>query len=914
MGSDSCQDEPDALTETDRLLGSEGAATIRAVSSPSRRLFLLDGHSLAYRAFFALPPTLATSSGTVTNAVYGFTSMLIKLLAEEKPDLIAVAFDMGAPAVRLAMDPDYKAGRPETPADFRPQLGLIEEVLESLRIPILRMEGHEADDAIGTLALQASAQGIDAVIVTADRDFFQLVRDRTGEAGAVSVLFNRRGISEIDRMDEAAVEAKYGVPPVKYLEYVALKGDTSDNIPGVPGVGEKTAAKLVQEYGSVEELLARVGELKGKLKDNVTAAADRLALNKVLATIVVDVELPVDPEDCVMGGWDPEEVRRLFISLEFRSLLDRLNETVGPAKPAMAVAELDLRQAGEDELVASMGGAPVAVRLLLDDGRVRGAAVSAGEARATYAPLDGLGALAGPLADADSPKWAHDAKALERAAIAEGGDLAGVGVDTMLAGYLLDPAAADYALRGLCERYLGADVLGEAEEEAAGQLFSEDPWRAVAAEAAAVALLAPVLEEKIDQQGLRSLLEDVELPLSSVLGRMEARGVSLDVGYLAEMAESVRDRMATLKADVYRHAGREFNLNSPPQLRQVLYDELGLQPGKKTPKGELSTDASVLEKLRDAHPVVDALLSWRELDKLNSTYLEALPKLVDPRDGRVHTTFNQAVAATGRLSSSNPNLQNIPVRSELGRQIRQAFVPGESGQVLLVADYSQIELRVLAHLSGDEGLREAFAAGEDIHAATAATVFDLPIEHVDPESRRRAKAVNYGLAYGMNAWGLAQRLDLAPEEAQAIMDGYFEGFPKIKDYLHAQVDKARVDGFTETILGRRRYIPELASGNRRLAALGERQALNAPIQGSASDVFKLAMIAVDDALRAAPELDCHVLLTVHDELVFEVAEASVEAAAELVRDRMEHAIDLEVVLKADIGWGPNWAVAAPEGH
>jgi DNA polymerase-1 len=380
------------------------------------------------------------------------------------------------------------------------------------------------------------------------------------------------------------------------------------------------------------------------------------------------------------------------------------------------------------------------------------------------------------------------------------------------------------------------------------------------------------------------------------------------------MGESVRDRMATLKADIYRHAGEEFNLNSPPQLRTILYETLGLQPGKKTPKGELSTDASVLEKLRDRHPIVDALLSWRELDKLNSTYLEALPRLVDPRDGRIHTSFNQAVAATGRLSSSNPNLQNIPVRSELGRQIRRAFVPGAPDQVLLVADYSQIELRILAHLSADEGLREAFASGQDIHAATAARVFGLPLDQVDPESRRRAKAVNYGLAYGMNAWGLASRLDIAPDEAQGFVDAYFASFPGIKEYLDKQVARATAEGFTETLLGRRRYVPELRAANPRVRDLGRRQALNAPIQGSASDVFKVAMIAVDRGLQNAPDLGCHMLLTVHDELVFEVRADRVEAAGALVRERMEHAMDLDVALQADLGWGPDWAVAAPEGH
>jgi DNA polymerase I len=874
----------------------------------ARRLFLLDGHSLAYRAFFALPESLATTTGQVTNAVYGFTSMLIKLLADERPDLVVVAFDLGRPTVRLAMDAEYKAGRRETPENFRPQLGLIEEVLSALRIPIMKVEGHEADDAIATLAVRAAAEGVEATIVTADRDFFQLVDPR------VRVMYNRRGISDIAVMDEAAVEARFGVPPTKYLDLVALKGDTSDNIPGVPGVGDKTAAKLVNQYGSVEELVAHAEELKGKLGENVRAAADRLSLNKELARIVTDVDLPVALEDCVMGEWDTEEVRRLFISLEFRSLFERLQDLARDAKPKVEVAELDLREVDATELaaIASAGG-PVALRLRTDGDRVLGAAVSAGGAQAAYAPLDDVGPLGAVVRDDAVSKWTHDAKSLERSIRRDGSQVAGIVFDTMLAGYLLDPGSPDYPLRAMGERYLGADLVGEGEDGTEGQLFSDAGWRTTAAEAAAVALLAPVLEEQIDRQGLRNLLEEVELPLSGVLARMEARGVRLDVDYLAEMGASVRERMSSLKALVYEAAGEEFNLNSPPQLRTILYDKMGLQPGKKTPKGELSTDASVLEKLRD-HPVVDALMSWRELDKLNSTYLEALPRLVDPRDGRIHTSFNQTVAATGRLSSSNPNLQNIPVRSELGRQIRRAFIPGAPGQVLLVADYSQIELRILAHLSGDEGLCEAFASGADIHAATAATVFDLPIEHVDPELRRRAKAVNYGLAYGMNAWGLAQRLDIAPDEAAEIMDGYFEGFPRIKEYLQRQVDRAVTDGFTETLLGRRRYIPELQAANPRVRDLGRRQALNAPIQGSASDVFKVAMIRVDRALRERPDLDAHMLLTVHDELVFEVSEANVEEAADLVRDSMEHAVELNVPLKADIGSGRDWAEAAPAGH
>jgi DNA polymerase-1 len=616
-----------------------------------------------------------------------------------------------------------------------------------------------------------------------------------------------------------------------------------------------------------------------------------------------------------MGRWDLEEIRRLFVSLEFRSLLDRLEEVGHTAKPKVEVAQLDLREATPGELLAAAGrGTPLGVRLDADREGLHGAAVSAGGAQAAYAPMREPGPIAAWLVDGGSPKWAHDAKELEATALASGAAVEGVAFDTLLAGYLLDPAAAEYPLRALCERYLGVDVLGTVEEEPEGQLFGEEPWRSVAAEAAAVALLAPVMGEQVDRQGLRSLLETVEMPLASVLGRMEARGVRLDVEYLHEMGESVRDRMATLRADVFRHAGEEFNLNSPPQLRVLLYEKLGLSPGKKTPKGQLSTDASVLEKLRDQHPVVDALLQWRELDKLNSTYLEALPRLVDPRDGRVHTSFNQAVAATGRLSSSNPNLQNIPVRSELGRQIRRAFVPGEGGQLLLCADYSQIELRILAHLSGDEGLREAFATGHDIHTATAARVFGLPEAAVDPALRSRAKMVNYGLAYGMNAWGLASRLDIAPDEAQEIMDAYFGAFPTIREYLDRQVDRAIVDGYTETLLGRRRYIPELQAANPRVRDLGRRMALNAPIQGSASDVFKVAMIAVDASLRDREDLGCRMLLTVHDELVFEVDADRVEDAGALVKERMESAVQLDVQLRADLGWGTDWSRAAPEGH
>jgi len=880
--------------------------TPRETEAP-KRLFLLDGHSLSYRAFFALPTSLATTTGQVTNAVYGFTSMLIKLLAEEKPDLIAVAFDVGAPTVRLEKYAEYKAGRPEAPDEFRQQLGLIVEVLETLRIPVIGIEGHEADDAIATLAVRAVEQGIDTVIVTADRDFFQLVRPE------ITVMFNVKGISDIRRYDVAAVTERFGLPPEKYLDYVALKGDASDNIPGVPGVGEKTASKLVQDFGSIEELLGRTAELKGKLKESIEAAGEQLVLNKELAQLNTDLELDVRPEDAVMGEWDVDAVRRLFTSLEFRTLFERLEEVGRSAKPAVEVAELDLRETTPKELSRILvSDAPKAVRIASEDGVIAGVAASAGGGQAAYAPVEKASEVRDGLRS-EMPKWTHDAKDTETAALAADTALGGVAFDTMLAGYLLDPGGGNYELRALGETYLGTDVLGSVEEETEGQLFGDDAWRTPAAEAAAIALLAPVMAERIDKAGLRNLLDDVELPLSSVLARMQAAGIALDVAYLEEMAEGVRDEMATLQAEIYRHAGREFNLNSPPQLRQILYEELRLSPGKKTSKGQLSTDASVLEKLRDAHPIVDALLRWRELDKLNSTYLEALPRQVDPRDGRVHTTFNQTGAATGRLSSSNPNLQNIPVRGELGRKIRRAFVPGTKDQLLLVADYSQIELRILAHLAGDEGLKAAFGSGTDIHTATSAKVFGLPEDQVDPATRSRAKAINYGLAYGMNAWGLASRLEITAEEAQEFIDAYFESFPQIRDFLDRQVARAAAEGFTETILGRRRYIPELQAANPRVRDMGRRMALNAPIQGSAADVFKLGMLRVDAALRAS-KLDVRMLLTVHDELVFEVAADQAEEAATLVKEEMEAAYELSVPLRADIGRGPNWAEAVPAGH
>jgi len=889
-----------------------------STKAPERkRIFLLDGHSLSYRAFFALPTTLATTTGQVTNAVYGFTSMLIKLLAEEHPDLIAVAFDKGAPTVRLEKYAEYKAQRTEAPDEFRQQLPLIREVLETLRVPIVEIEGHEADDAIATLAVRAAGRGMEAVVVTADRDFFQLVGD------GIRVMFNRKGISDIVMYDREAVENRFGLPPEKYLDYVALKGDPSDNIPGIPGVGEKTASRLVQQYGSVEDVLTHAEELPPRVKAGIQAAADQLAVNKDLARLETDLDLPLDPDDCVMGEWDPDAVRRLFNSLEFRSLLERLEE-IGVAKPEVEAAELELELAGDRDVGTLLSGdAPRGTALVSEGTRATGLAVSPGGGQAAYLPLDGglPETAASWLADPGRPKWVHDAKELQASALRLGVVAAGVAFDTLLAGYLLDPGEGAYPLSELTRRYLGTDLMteeaGEGDGAGQAQLAIEgteesEAWRGVATEAAAVALLVPVLQIAAERAGVSPLLEDVELPLASVLARMQAAGVALDVEYLNGMSEEVGDRLRALEEEIYTHAGEEFNIGSPQQLGVILYEKLQLPILKRTMKGRApSTEADVLEKLREKHSIVDALIRYRELSKLKSTYLDALPPLVSPEDGRLHTTFNQVAASTGRLSSVNPNLQNIPVRGELGRQIRKAFIPGSPDRLLLVADYSQIELRVLAHLSGDEGLAEAFAADQDVHAVTAAKVYRLPIDQVDAEMRRFAKMVNYGLAYGMNSYGLAQRLGIPPDEAQAFIDAYFAGFPRVREFLERQVGMAAAEGFTATILGRRRYLPELQHPNPRIRDLGRRMALNAPIQGSAADILKLAMIRVGTAVE---DLPAELLLTVHDELVLEVEGGEVEPVAEVVRSEMEHAYDLTVPLRVDVAWGKDWAAAAPAGH
>ncbi|HJR45650.1 MAG TPA: DNA polymerase I [Actinomycetota bacterium] len=891
------------------------------------KLLLLDGYSLAFRAFYALPEDLATTDGTHTNAVYGFTSMLIKLMQEQRPDYIACCLDMGAPLERTAEYADYKSNRTSAPDTFSSQMPLIREVLNVMRIPIYELAGHEADDIIAYLAKHTCEEGVDVKIVTGDRDFFQIVDDR------IHVLYNRRGITDIVEMDPKAVEERYGVPPSKYVDLKALDGDPSDNLPGVPGVGTKTAAKLVQKYGTAEEAVAHASEQTPKLAQNLAAHAEQVAINKKLSRLV---EVPLEGvglEDLKMGGWDLEEVRERFISLEFRTLLERLladlpeaAEGEGepfelevrvfdtPAKLRELRAELeDTTRFAIDVAARSVRGEPRSLTFAWGDGAV--AHVPLGRGGVTVAEFaDALG----PVIESDAiEKVAHGGRALTLGLSRLGLRLGGLRLDTHIGAYLLDPGAPAYSLEEVARKYSGRELKSvgaaerdESEAQGALALGGEEAEEMAAEDASLRALavkeVADVVEPELERLGMRDLYLTIEHPLIPVLARMEEIGVRVDLDYLAEMARDLDKRIGVLETECYDLAGERLNLGSPTQLRVLLYDRLGLKTKRRTKTG-LSTDARALSTLVDQHPFVGKLLEYRELSKLKNTYVDALPPLVDPEDGRIHTTYDQTVAATGRLSSTNPNLMNIPIRTDLGKQIRRAFIP-EPGNLLLSVDYSQIELRVMAHLSKDPILLEVFAQGEDVHTATAQRIYGIEADELQTKHRSVAKMVNYGLAYGMGAPGLAERLNVERSEAEGIMDAYFEQFGGVADFLEEVVKQAHRDGFTTTMFGRRRYLPELGSGNPRMRAIGERQALNAPIQGSAADIMKLAMIAVDERL-AADGLDTKMILTVHDELVFEVPTDERDAAAALVQREMTAVCDMEVPLAVDLSFGATWADA-----
>jgi DNA polymerase-1 len=865
-----------------------------------RKLLLLDGHSLAYRAFFALPETLATTSGQVTNAVYGFTAMLIKLLGDERPAGVAVCFDRGRPAFRHDRYEEYKANRREQPDTLREQFGLIREVLEKLRITVIELEGYEADDLLATLAKRATEEGDEVVIVSGDRDILQLV------GGPVTATMTRRGISDMLRYDADAVKERYGVTPEQWTDYVALKGETSDNLPGVPGIGDKTAAKLIQTYGDIDGVIANADALTPKIRAGVEQMADQIHINKELGHLLDDVEIDVGPSDIRLEPWDDEEVRKLFTSLEFKSLYERLQELDVTPSSAAAAGELELLE------IAKLWEAPADGAAVAWDSSLRWLAVSTDTGRAAVAPYEeGLSTLRQWLGDAGRSKYVHDAKTLHRRVLESDGSLDGLAIDTLIAAYVLEPGlASGYPLADLVERYLGHKLDAEPEVKKGKQAsldLEDDNGDRAARTAVAVRALVAVLEERLKHRGMWDLATTLEFPLVGVLARMEHAGVRIDRDYLEELNEDLGGKMSGLERKIHERAGGEpFNVNSNLQLQKILFEQLGLPKTKKIKTG-YSTDHAELQKIREAHPIVEELIEYREVAKLKTGFTDALLPLIDPKTGRIHTTFLQASAATGRLASTNPNIQNIPIRGELGRQIRRAFI-AEEGHVLLSADYGQIELRVLAHLSEDPGILEAFASGHDYHAAIASKVYGVDVSDVQSSMRAFAKQFSFGIAYGMSAFGVSERLGIDAEEAQAFIDAYYAQFPKVREFLDEQVQQARKDGFTTTMFGRRRYLPELQSNNFRVRAMGERMALNAPIQGTSADIIKRAMIDIDVRLRAHPGLG-RMLLSVHDELVFEVPQERVDEATEAIRTLMEGVAELRCGLAVDIHTGPNWSEA-----
>jgi DNA polymerase-1 len=912
------------------------------VASPStgRRLLLLDGHSLAYRAFFALPAeNFRTGTGQTTNAVYGFTSMLINLLRDEQPTHLAVCFDVSRVTFRNERYAEYKANRTTTPDDFRGQVDLIKEVLRALNIPEFGVEGYEADDLIATLATQAEADGYQVFITTGDRDAFQLVSDN------VMVLYPKRGVSELSRVDPAEVMTRYGLTPAQYPDFAALRGDPSDNLPNIPGVGEKTAAKWVREFGSLAELTDRVDEVKGKAGDALRAHLAGVLLNRQLTELIRDVPLDTTPAELVVRPWDRDAVHRLFDELEFRVLRERLFATLQSAEPEaeggievqggaiepggvrawLAEHARDGRRVGVafagvkgGVTTADLTGIGLAVGEPTVEARAEGAAAGvpqAGFLDVTRLTPDDEAALGEWLADPSVPKAAHDAKAAMHALRGRGWSLAGLTSDTALAAYLARPGQRSFDLADLALRYLRRELRsdGGAESGQLSLLGGEEEADAAHAQAqmvaaSAVGELADALDAELAQRGGTELLAELELPLEYVLTDLETAGIAVDGDALSALEAEFGGQVKQAAQDAYSVIGKEINLGSPKQLQVVLFDELGMPKTKRTKTG-YTTDADALQTLfeQTGHEFLSHLLLHRDATRLKVTVEGLLKSVAD--DGRIHTTYSQTIAATGRLSSTEPNLQNVPIRTAAGRRIRETFVVGPGHAELMTADYSQIEMRIMAHLSEDSALIEAFRSSHDFHADTAARVFGCEPTDVSVEQRAKIKAMNYGLAYGLSAFGLSGQLRISTEEARGLMDDYFEVFGGVRDYLRSIVDVARKEGYTATIMGRRRYLPDLTSDNRQRREMAERMALNAPIQGSAADIIKVAMLGVHRAL-AAEGLRSRMLLQVHDELVLEVAEGERAQVEELVRREMGAAAKLSVPLEVSVGYGRSWDDAA----
>ncbi len=870
----------------------------RLQSSPdgSGELFLIDGNSLAYRAFFALPESIATADGRPTNAIYGFASMMAKILIEHRPQAVIVAWDAGMSGRELEYG-DYKAQRPPRPDLLSEQWPHLAPLAEAFGFHNVKVEGWEADDVIATLVRQARQADIPVMVVSGDRDVYQVVED------GVRVMTTSRGVTDTKIYDREGVVERYGVPPELVPDLIGLKGDTSDNIPGVPGIGDKTAAQLLQQFGSLEAVLENVDKVSGaKRKQNLTEHADDARVSKQLATLKDDIEIPIDVRTQARARPDRSRLREVAAEFELRAVMQRLDEEFGEIVPEREVEETIEVEAVEGTPADLAAGS---IAIAIEAGRW---AASDGE-KVVAGDADDLGELAGELSG--RPLIAHDAKGLagggRHGLLAIASDRLELSYDTMVAAYLVDPARRSYDLHELAA---DAGLAAAPASTEPGQLSLAAEEGEVPGDPAVDARLTHELadrqRERLAELGLERLLNEVEMPLIEVLAAMERAGVKLDAKRLAEIGAGMAERIARLEREVFELAGHEFTIGSPQQLGEVLFSELGLTK-KRRGKTGFSTDARVLAQIRDEHEIVAKVESWRELTKLKNTYLDALPELIDPETGRIHTTFNQVATTTGRLSSINPNLQNIPIRSEIGRPVRACFV-AERGMRLLSADYNQVELRVLAHVAGEDVLREIFASGEDVHRETAAEVLVISPEEVGPAERSKAKMVNYGIAYGLSAFGLADRLQISREEAAVYIQRYFERFPAVKRFIEETIAGAEREGYVTTLMGRRRTIPELRSGQRQRRSLGERLAVNTVIQGTAADIIKVAMVRCQTALAEAG-MESRLVLQIHDELLFEGPAAEMDSATELVRREMCAAFDLDPPLAVDVGIGKDWLAA-----
>ena len=887
---------------------------------PRRTIAVVDGNSLMHRAFHAIPPTMTAPDGRHTNAIFGFVSMFVKLVETFRPDGVICAFDKGKPRVRMEMLPQYKAQRPPMDPVLHEQFPMVKELLRAMDVPVCELEGWEGDDILGTLARRGEAAGYDMYLVTGDRDMYQLVTDH------VNVVSTRKGVSDVSIMTPESVDDLYhGITPALVPDFYGLKGDSSDNIPGVPGIGPKKASALICQYGSLDEVIAHADEVKGKMGENLRAHIDDALLSRKVAIIRTDAPIDCDLASAKFPTFDPETVRSAFASLGFTGMTGRVLALAGAAgaAPASATAfEPDERLDAPAlaEALQDAGEAGEWLGLSLVDASDRGTLFEP-ELAVWASCAAGAGLLEGQ--DARSlivhalECWrvaSGDVKALMHAVYPVDSSVPSVAnedgepfdparcdpahlFDVGIAAYLLDSSKGAYAVADVAERYLAGELPTPADGE---------PMAAVTAQAAR--LLVPVLADALEKDDSASLMADIEMPLVGVLARMERTGMHVDPAVLATQSAELGADIEASRQRIFEAAGREFNIDSPMQLSGVLFDDLGLPTAglKKTQRGYYSTNAKVLDELARTSPVVAEVLSYREKAKIRSTYLDALPALIKA-DGRIHTSLNQTVAATGRLSSSNPNLQNIPTRSELGHRVRTAFTVAP-GSVFLACDYSQIELRLLAHLSGDEHLVAAFCEGEDFHAETAARVFGVPVSDVTPEMRSRAKAVNFGIVYGQQAYGLSTSLGISRREAQEMIDRYFAAYPRVRTYLDGTVEMAKRNVWVQTMYGRKRHVPDILARNANMRSFGERTAMNHPMQGSAADIIKLAMIAVDERMRAEG-LKSKLILQIHDELDFEVPEGELEAMSILVKETMEGVVKLRVPLVAEVSYGTDWAAA-----